>query len=106
MPPHLRRLDGMPIIHYNGASRSLWWRKAVRTHGTHDDHTNAVLDIFRLYRAAKIPVEVHVFAKGAHAFNMGARSKLTTIKNWPQRLADWMGDNNLLDPAVLAKNAK
>ncbi len=71
-----------------------------------DDHTNAVLDIFRLYRAARIPVEVHVFAKGAHAFNMGARSKLTTIKNWPQRLADWMGDNNLLDPAVPAKNVK
>ena len=71
-----------------------------------DDHTNAVLDIFRLYRAAKIPVEVHVFAKGAHAFNMGTRSKLATIKNWPQRMAEWMGDNNLLDPAVPAKNVK
>lgn len=71
-----------------------------------DDHTNAVLDIFRLYRAARIPIEVHVFAKGAHAFNMGKRSKLTTIKNWPQRLTDWMGDNNLLDPAVPAKNVK
>ena len=71
-----------------------------------DDHTNAVLDIFRLYRAAKIPVEVHVFAKGAHAFNMGTRSKLATIKNWPQRMAEWMGDNNLLDPSVPAKNVK
>ena len=71
-----------------------------------DDHTESVLSIFRLYRAAKIPVEVHVFTKGAHAFNMGNRSKLTTIKNWPQRLADWMGDNNLLDPAKPAKNVK
>ena len=71
-----------------------------------DDHTDSVLKIFRLYRAAKIPVEVHVFAKGAHAFNMGQRSKLTTIKNWPQRLADWMSDNNLLDPAVPARNVK
>ena len=71
-----------------------------------DDHTESVLAIFRLYRAAKIPVEVHVFTKGAHAFNMGTRSKLTTIKNWPQRLADWMGDNNLLDPAKPAKNVK
>ena len=71
-----------------------------------DDHTNAVVDIFRLYRAAKIPVEVHVFTKGAHAFNMGTRSKLTTIKNWPQRLADWMGDNNILDAAVPAKGVK
>ena len=71
-----------------------------------DDHTESVLAIFRLYRAAKIPVEVHVFTKGAHAFNMGTRSKLTTIKNWPQRLADWMGDNNLLAPAKPARNVK
>lgn len=71
-----------------------------------DDHTNAVFDIFRLYRAAKIPIEVHVFTKGAHAFNMGTRSKLTTIKNWPQRLADWMGDNNILNPAVPGKGVK
>ncbi len=71
-----------------------------------DDHTNAVVDIFRLYRAARLPIEVHVFTKGAHAFNMGTRSKLTTIKNWPQRLADWMGDNNILDPAVPAKGTK
>ena len=71
-----------------------------------DDHTDAVLKIFRLYREAKMPVEVHVFTKGAHAFNMGTRSKLTTIKNWPQRLADWMGDNNLLDPAMPMKNVK
>ncbi len=71
-----------------------------------DDHTDSVLKIFRLYREAKLPVEVHVFTKGQHAFNMGSRSKLKTIKNWPQRLADWMGDNNLLDPAVPAKNAR
>lgn len=71
-----------------------------------DDHTEAVLQIFRLYRAAKIPVEVHVFTRGAHAFNMGNRSKLATIKNWPQRMADWMGDNNLLDPAVPGPNVK
>ena len=71
-----------------------------------DDHTDSVLKIFRLYRAAKLPVEVHVFTKGQHAFNMGGRSKLMTIKNWPQRMADWMNDNNLLDPATPAANTK
>ncbi|MES2464607.1 MAG: alpha/beta hydrolase [Armatimonadota bacterium] len=71
-----------------------------------DNHTDSVLRIFRLYREAKVPVEVHVFTKGAHAFNMGTRSKLTTIKNWPQRLADWMGDNNLLNPAVPERDTK
>jgi acetyl esterase/lipase len=71
-----------------------------------DNHTDSVLKLFSLYRAAKIPVEVHVFTKGQHAFNMGNRSKLATIKGWPQRLADWMGDNNILDPAVPAKGVK
>jgi len=63
-----------------------------------DDHTTAVLKLFTLYRAAKIPVEVHVFTRGQHAFGMGSHSRLTTIKDWPERLADWMGDNNILNP--------
>jgi acetyl esterase/lipase len=71
-----------------------------------DNHTDAILKLFTLYRAAKVPVEVHVFAKGGHGFNMGQRSKLTTIKDWSQRLTDWMGDNNILDPAVPAKGVK
>jgi hypothetical protein len=61
---------------------------------------------FTLYRAAKIPVEVHVFTRGQHAFGMGSHSRLTTIKDWPERLADWMGDNNILKPAVPAKGVK
>ncbi len=71
-----------------------------------DDHTTAVLKLFTLYRAAKIPVEVHVFTRGQHAFGMGSHSRLTTIKDWPDRLADWMGDNNILNPAVPALGVK
>jgi acetyl esterase/lipase len=50
------------------------------------------------YREAKVPVEAHIFAQGGHGFNMGYRSKLVTLKGWPQRLADWMTDNNILKP--------
>ena len=71
-----------------------------------DNHTEAVLKLFTLYRAAKIPVEVHVLTKGGHGFGMGGRSRLTTVKDWPERLADWMGDNNILNPASLAKEVK
>ena len=71
-----------------------------------DDHTTSVLKLFTLYRAAKIPVEVHVFTKGAHAFGLGYHSRLTTIKDWPERLADWMGDNNILNPAAPAKGVR
>lgn len=58
-----------------------------------------VMKLLQGYRTAKIPVEAHIFAKGSHAFNMGNRSKLTTLKSWPQRMADWMNDNNILSPA-------
>ena len=71
-----------------------------------DNHTDAVLKLFELYHAAKIPVEIHVFTKGGHGFNRGQRSQLATIKNWPQRLTDWMGDNNILNPTVPAKGVK
>lgn len=57
-------------------------------------HTISVL--LPKYQVAKIPIEVHLYAQGGHAFNMGYRTKLTTIKVWPQRLADWMEDNHLL----------
>jgi acetyl esterase/lipase len=65
-----------------------------------DNHTESVLKLFTLYRAAKIPVEVHVITQGAHAFGMGSRSKFTSIREWPQRMADWMADNNVLHPAA------
>jgi acetyl esterase/lipase len=51
------------------------------------------LKLVELHRAAKVPVELHLYEKGAHAFNMGYRSEFITLKNWPQRLSDWMVDN-------------
>ena len=55
--------------------------------------SRVVAGLFQKYRDANAPVEIHVFARGGHAFNMGNRSKLETLKHWPQRLAEWMGDN-------------
>ena len=56
-----------------------------------------LLGLAEKYREAKRPVELHLFAQGGHAFNMGNRSKLTTIKEWSTRLADWMKDSRLLE---------
>lgn len=61
--------------------------------------SETVVRLLHGYRAAKLPIEVHVFAQGNHAFNMGTRSKLKSIQDWPQRMADWMSDNNILHPA-------
>jgi len=69
-------------------------------------HTSAVVSLMNGYRAAKASVEVHIFARGEHAFNMGYRSHLATIKGWPKRMMDWMADNNILDPAFPGKGVK
>ncbi len=59
--------------------------------------SESTIKLLHLYRAAKVPVELHIFTQGGHGFNMGNRSKLTSLKTWPQRLADWLADNNILN---------
>jgi len=58
----------------------------------------SVVKLLEAYRDARAPVEAHLFAQGGHGFNMGYRSKLKSINTWPQRLADWLSDNNILQP--------
>jgi acetyl esterase/lipase len=58
----------------------------------------SVMQLLQKYRDAKVPVEAHLFTQGQHGFNMGNRSKLKSINSWPQRLADWLSDNNILQP--------
>lgn len=60
-----------------------------------------IADMLGKYRAAKVPIEVHLYNKGGHGFNMGNRSKLSTIKGWSNRLTDWLADN-VLSPETAA----
>jgi acetyl esterase/lipase len=61
-------------------------------------HAQPVMDLLAGYRAAGVPVEAHIYARGEHGYNMGFRSDLVSIKNWPERMADWMADNFIFDP--------
>jgi acetyl esterase/lipase len=54
----------------------------------------SVVKLLEGYRKAKAPVEAHILERGDHGFNMGNRSKLKAVNTWPQRLADWLTDNN------------
>lgn len=58
------------------------------------------LQFYEKLRTANVPVEAIFLAQGRHAFNMGSRSNLITVKTWPQRMADWMGDCGLLTPTA------
>ncbi len=58
-----------------------------------DGLATTLIDLLKKYHTAKVPVEAHIFAQGNHAFNMGYRSNLASIKGWPLRMADWLKDN-------------
>nr|WP_294925232.1 alpha/beta hydrolase [uncultured Flavobacterium sp.] len=53
-----------------------------------------IVELLNGYRKADVPVEMHLYSKGGHAFNMGKRAKTNSLKTWPQRLTDWFEDNN------------
>ena len=55
-----------------------------------------IVKLLAIYRQQKVSAEVHLYAQGSHAFNMGYRSQLATLKSWPQRLTDWLTDNKWL----------
>jgi acetyl esterase/lipase len=53
-----------------------------------------IIELLNGYRKANVPVEMHLYSKGGHAFNMGKRAKTNSLKTWSQRLTDWFEDNN------------
>ena len=55
-----------------------------------------VLKILNGYRKVKRPVEVHIYSKGGHVFNMGYNTDLKTLHSWPQRMSDWLEVNEYL----------
>lgn len=63
-------------------------------------HVKPVLDQMAKYEEAKRPVEVHLLAKGGHGFGMGTRSKLASVRAWPQRLSEWLADSGILEKAA------
>ena len=62
--------------------------------GAADDEyvADVLFDLTRKYHDAGAPIETHIYAQGKHAFNMGQRSEYVSIRNWPQRLAEWLQD--------------
>jgi acetyl esterase/lipase len=54
------------------------------------------IDLLTAYRAAGASAELHLYAAGGHAYNMGETTPLTSLRNWPARITDWMTDRGLL----------
>jgi acetyl esterase/lipase len=52
--------------------------------------------LYEQLRKAHVPAELHMYAGAAHAFNIDETSRISVL-HWPDRLADWMADEGLLD---------
>ncbi len=64
-----------------------------------DDHTDNVNDSLAYYialRNAGVPVEMHLYAQGGHAFGL-RRTKLP-ITAWPQLVETWLGTIGMIPP--------
>jgi acetyl esterase/lipase len=55
-----------------------------------------VIQLLLMHRQAHVPVELHLYSHGNHAFNMGTRSTFVSLRSWPQRLQDWLQDSGFL----------
>jgi acetyl esterase/lipase len=65
---------------------------------TNDDQccSQPIIDLLTAYRAAGASSELHMYAAGGHAFNMGESTPMVSLRNWPARITDWMTDRGLL----------
>jgi acetyl esterase/lipase len=57
-----------------------------------DDDVDSVEDALSYYmglKAAKVPVELHAYAQGGHAF--GLRPSKLPVSGWPQLVEKWLG---------------
>jgi acetyl esterase/lipase len=107
-PDPIDRLDGRPsfqmLVYPGGKVPDRIPRDAPPTFllvAIDDDYgcDRTTLDLYTKLRAAGVRVEAHFLAQGKHAFNMGDRSPLISVKTWPQRMADWLSDSGYLAPA-------
>ncbi len=66
---------------------------------SNDDESasKTIIDLIPKFRTAKVPMEAHIFTKGGHGFNMGNRSPFKSIKQWSERMADWLLDMGYLN---------
>lgn len=89
--------------HLSRAANSFALNPDIRTHITRqtpptfllqneDDHVDRVEDSLSYYAALKkagVPVEMHLYAKGGHAF--GLRRTRFPATSWPQLVETWLG---------------
>ena len=61
--------------------------------------------LYEQLRKAGVDAELHMYAGAGHAFNLDETDRVS-VMHWIDRLADWMGDEGLLDGRAPAQQGK
>ena len=61
------------------------------------DCDDITMELLIKFREANVPIEAHMLARGKHGFNMGDRSELKSVRNWPYRMTEWISDSGYLE---------
>jgi len=54
------------------------------------------IELLKEYRDAGASAELHIYRAGGHAYNLGERTELISLKHSPQQIEDWLSDLGLL----------
>jgi acetyl esterase/lipase len=60
-----------------------------------DDIALGMAQLYEKYKLAKVPAELHIYAKPGHGFGLRSQNQ-GAITGWPARLEEWMVDMNFL----------
>ncbi len=55
------------------------------------------LKLYAAWQKAKVPAEIHIYAKGGHGFGIRSTNPFPLVA-WPDRLRDWLKAQGLLQP--------
>jgi acetyl esterase/lipase len=59
--------------------------------------SKASFQVYSAWKAAALPVELHIYSKGGHGFGMSRRN--LPVDDWIDRLGDWLRVQGLLQRA-------
>jgi len=61
-------------------------------------HVEPTVRFYMELEAKKIPVEMHIYNSGPHGFALKPTAKPLPVNTWPDRLKDWLAENNFSKP--------
>ena len=64
--------------------------------GDQDGAAAWLVEYFQALRTAKVPAELHVYAKAPHGFGYRPGKGGKPVDQWPQRFLDWLGTMGLV----------